>query len=187
MLRKSKFVPVHAIKVYRERRSRIPLIFNLSPRQGWVVNVIFFLLYPLERTLLPIDYEDEGDQQSIRTFWRREKFLAPPRFEPQTVHSVVKLLYRLCHPEKTKCVILHAARTFGWRSGITALPVSHGMRWLWSSVFHPGDFTSKERDPGIHSVVSWVGVSHYGCLKKRKISCWCQKLNHDSFGIQPVV
>jgi len=114
---------------------------------------MFFLLFPLERTPLPIDYEDEGDQQSIRTFWRREKFLAPPRIEPQTVHSVVKL-YRLCHPGKTKCVVPLAARAFGWSSGVTVLPVSHGMRWMWSSVSHLGDFTSKERDPGIHTVGS---------------------------------
>jgi len=26
------------------------------------------------------------------------------------------------------------------------------MRWMWISVSHPGDFTSKKRDPDIHSV-----------------------------------
>jgi len=137
--------------------------------------------YPLTRRM-------KGTNSPSGHLGEEKYFLPPPRFERQTVHSIVKLLYWLCHPGKTKRVFLHAARAFGWSSGVIPLTASHGIRWMWSSISHPGDFILKERDPGIHSVGSWVGVRAFlDVWKKRKISCCCQKLNHDSFGIQSVV
>jgi hypothetical protein len=130
--------------------------------------------YPLNRRM-------KGTDSPSGHFGEEKHFLPPPRFKPQTVQSVVKLLYRPCYPGKTKCVVLHAAKAFWWSSGVAALTVNHGKRWMWISVSHPGDFTSKERDPDIHSLGGWMGVrASLDVWKKRKISCCCQELNHDS-------
>jgi hypothetical protein len=106
----------------------------------------------LRDSFYPLNRRMKCTNNSSGHFGEEKNLLPPPRFKTQTVQSVVKLLYQPCHPGKTKCVILHAVKAFGWSGGVAALTVNHGMRWIRISVSHFGHFTSRQRRPDIHSV-----------------------------------
>jgi len=44
-----------------------------------VANFMPYLLYPLDRTAIPIKYKARGTPELVWRFWKREKFLAHTR------------------------------------------------------------------------------------------------------------
>jgi hypothetical protein len=60
-------VHVHVVKVYIRKH---------GTRCRWVVNIMPWLLYPQERTLVPIELEAGGAPELLWAFWTQEKYLA---------------------------------------------------------------------------------------------------------------
>jgi len=57
-------------------RGIAPLILNLSAMWGWVVSFTPLPRYLWERTRCPLSRRLGGTPEQVRTFWKRETFLA---------------------------------------------------------------------------------------------------------------
>jgi hypothetical protein len=80
---RSKISPVHAMKVYRRRRSTASLILNLSTRWGWVVPSHLGYFIPGKEPWFPLNRNWVGARASLDIF---VKNLFPlPGFKPWTI------------------------------------------------------------------------------------------------------
>jgi hypothetical protein len=61
------------MKVYMGNRGIAPLIINLGPSWRWVVNVTPRLLYPQERTVVPIEMEADWVQEQVWTILEKRQ------------------------------------------------------------------------------------------------------------------
>jgi hypothetical protein len=113
---KFKVVPVFATKAYRGSGCITPLILNLSAGWRWVVNLRSQLLFPWERTLVPIE--------SVAGWYHRSLEILPSHHTHYSVlvHILLYLLVwvfvfivLVCIPLEKVVVpkLVRQARTFG--------------------------------------------------------------------------
>jgi hypothetical protein len=94
-VQKCKFVPVHAVKAYREIGGIAPPVLNLDTWWTWVVSLTSRPLYPWEGTMEPIEYEAVLAPVPMWMFWRRANLLHLLLFDTQTYQAIAWSLYRL--------------------------------------------------------------------------------------------
>jgi len=85
---KAKVVPVHIMRAYSGNRGTVSVIFNLSSRFRWTVNIMPQPLYPQERALVPIEKEARWAPGPVWMFVKRESLLS--EFEHWIVQLVAK-------------------------------------------------------------------------------------------------
>jgi hypothetical protein len=84
---KGKAVAVHDMEAYMGSRIIAPLVLNLASRWRSVVNFISRPVYHLERTPVPTEEKVGWLRGSVRTFWRRDKFLAHIGFRTPDIRA----------------------------------------------------------------------------------------------------